>query len=89
MPNVPFFIVTVDHVPDYLREFKIIEMKADWSGASKPGEALSKFKEYAMKNGYHGIVGLRYSNYERVGGGMAGIGSVTSFFVYGTVVKFE
>jgi hypothetical protein len=89
MTDVPFFTVTVDYVPEYVGEHQIVKMQADWSGASKPGEAMAKFKEYAVKNGYHGIIGLRYSNYERIGGGgMAGIGSATSYFVYGTMVRF-
>jgi uncharacterized protein YbjQ (UPF0145 family) len=89
MTNVPFFTVTVDHIPDYLGELKVVEMAADYESGDSPNEALGALKSGAARSGYHGIIGLRFDNFVRVrGGGMAGIGSATTYFAYGTMVRF-
>lgn len=89
MTNVPFFVVTVDHVPDYLGDLEVTKMVTNWGSGSKAREAIDDFKNYAVKEGYHGIIGLRFDNYIRIGGGgPIGISSATSYFVYGTMVMF-
>src|SRR5579872_4127970 len=58
MTNVPFFTVTVDHIPDYLGELKVVEMAADYESGDSPNEALGALKSGAARSGYHGIIGL-------------------------------
>ena len=90
MTDVPFFVVTVDYVPDYLRHLEVTKMAAEWNVGAKPQEAVANFKDYAIKEGYDGIIGLQYSNYARSSsGGPLAVSSTTSYFVYGTMVMFR
>jgi uncharacterized protein YbjQ (UPF0145 family) len=87
MTNVPFFVVTVDYVPSYLGDLEVTKMATNWGGGSKPQEAIDDLKKYAIKEGYHGIIGLRFDNHTRIsGGGLAGIDSDQTYFAYGTMV---
>ena len=89
MTNVPFFVVTVDHVPDYLSHLEVTKMDTNWGGGSKAREAVNDLKNYAVQEGYHGVIGLRFDNHTLIGGGgMAGVGSATRYFAYGTMVMF-
>jgi uncharacterized protein YbjQ (UPF0145 family) len=86
MTNVPFFAVTVDYVPNYLGDLEVTKMATNWGAGSKPQEAIDDLKKYAVKEGYHGIIGLRFDNYPRISGGIAGIDSAPTYFAYGTMV---
>jgi hypothetical protein len=89
MANVPFFVVTIDRVPDYLGHLEVIKMDTNWGAGTKSREAINDFKDYAIQEGYHGIIGLKFDNYALVGGGGPLIISTdVRFFVYGTMVMF-
>lgn len=60
MGTSPFFAVTVDQIPEYAKGTPILEMTAGWIVGHSSNEVFDELQADAKKNGYDGIVGLRF-----------------------------
>jgi hypothetical protein len=49
MGGVPFFTVTIDHVPEYVGDLEVKEMMIQWGSGFGPAEALDDLRNWAKK----------------------------------------
>jgi uncharacterized protein YbjQ (UPF0145 family) len=87
MSDVPFFVVTVNYIPDYLSDYQVKKMYVQWAWGNNPDTAVSALQGWAKEKGYNGIIDLRIERLTTTGGG-AVVSSDVRWFAYGTLVKF-
>jgi uncharacterized protein YbjQ (UPF0145 family) len=88
MSEVPFFTVTVDYVPQYLGEYEVKKMMAQWGWGAGPGAAIEDLRKWAKENNWNGIIGLRFETVTETGGG-AIVSTSVQFLAYGTLVMLD